>query len=454
MKLKSKIILFTTVWLVFLLIVVDMAVYLSFLHTATRNEVQTLQRNTNDLVEKYGVSAFVAGKPLTVPDQELPDNTVIRVLTPDSRLIRQITNASPFPLPGAFFTLKEDWNLAHLDGDRILTIHFPLKQGQTVIGALEVSENLESLESNIRLLITILVSTAVGAIILCVLGGSFLFRTVIRPVTRMIRTMESIENSLSLRKIPVSDQERDELSTMTHTFNRMVDRLEESIDKQRRFVSDASHELGTTVTIIEGYANMLRRWGMQEPEALRESVESIHDEAKRMRAMTDQLMSLTASDKGEDLSPIVFDLVSGCRNAMRLATKLDQREMTISANPETIPIYADPAKITQLMLILLDNALKYSEDRIQVNVASSSGSAIIKVRDYGIGIPNDRMERIFDRFYRVDEARARETGGTGLGLAIAQSIAQEHGGSVRAESEWGVGTTMVVRLPLSQNVED
>jgi two-component system sensor histidine kinase ArlS len=454
MKLKSKIIWLTTVWLVFLLIVVDTAVYLLFLHTSTRYELNALQRNTYDLIEKYGAKSFLANAPVTVPEQDIPDNTIIRAVDPDSTLIREFRNADPFTLPVASFTPKEDWNLEHLDGDRILTIRVPLKDGSRLVGTLEVSENLETLEANIRTLVTILVSTAVGAVILCVIGGSLLFRTVIRPVTRMIHTMEAIESSLDLRKIPVSGEAGDELSTMTHTFNRMVDRLNESIDKQRQFVSDASHELGTTVTIIEGYANMLKRWGMQDPEALLESVESIHDEAKRMRAMTNQLMALSASEKGSDLSPIVFDLVSCCRNAVRLAAKLDQREMTISAEPDSIPIYADPAKVTQLLLILLDNALKYSERRIEVTVSASGDQAVIKLRDYGIGIPSDRIHLIFDRFYRVDEARTRETGGTGLGLAIAKSIVLEHSGSIRAESEWGAGTTMIVQLPLAKSQEE
>jgi two-component system, OmpR family, sensor histidine kinase ArlS len=454
MKLKAKIIWLTTVWLVFLLIVVDTAVYLLFLHTSTRYELNALQRNTYDLIEKYGAKSFLANAPVTVPEQDIPDNTIIRAVDPDSTLIREFRNAVPFTLPVASFTPKEDWNLDHLDGDRILTIRVPLKDGSRLVGTLEVSENLETLEANIRTLITILVSTAVGAVILCVIGGSLLFRTVIRPVTRMIHTMEAIESSLDLRTIPVSGEAGDELSTMTHTFNRMVDRLNESIDKQRQFVSDASHELGTTVTIIEGYANMLKRWGMQDPEALLESVESIHDEAKRMRAMTNQLMALSASEKGSDLSPIVFDLVSCCRNAVRLAAKLDQREMTISAEPDSIPIYADPAKVTQLLLILLDNALKYSERRIEVTVSASGDQAVIKLRDYGIGIPSDRIHLIFDRFYRVDEARTRETGGTGLGLAIAKSIVLEHSGSIRAESEWGAGTTMIVHLPLPKNKDE
>lgn len=454
MKLKAKIIWLTTIWLVFLLIVVDTAVYLLFLHTSTRYELNALQRNTYDLIEKYGAKSFLANAPVTVPEQDIPDNTIIRVVDPDSALIREFRNADPFTLPVPSFTTKEDWNLEHLDGDRILTIRVPLKDGSRFVGMLEVSENLETLEANIRTLITILVSTAVGAVILCVIGGSLLFRTVIRPVTRMIHTMEAIESSLDLRKIPVSGEAGDELSTMTHTFNRMVDRLNESIDKQRQFVSDASHELGTTVTIIEGYANMLKRWGMQDPEALQESVESIHDEAKRMRAMTNQLMALSASEKGSDLSPIVFDLVSCCRNAMRLAAKLDQREMTISAEPESILIHADPAKVTQLLLILLDNALKYSERRIEVTVSASGDQAVIKLRDYGIGIPSDRIHLIFDRFYRVDEARTRETGGTGLGLAIARSIVLEHSGSIRAESEWGAGTTMIVHLPLAKSQEE
>jgi signal transduction histidine kinase len=324
-----------------------------------------------------------------------------------------------------------------------------------VIGALEVSENLESLESNIRLLITILASTAVGALLLCVLGGSLLFRTVIRPVTRIIRTMEEIESSLALRKIPVSGASRDELSIMTHTFNRMVDRLEDSIDKQRQFVSDASHELGTTLTIIEGYANMLKRWGMEDPAALRESVDSIHEEAKRMRTMTDQLMQLTVSENGRDLSPVDFDLVQSCRNAMRLAAKLGPREMRLVCDREQIPVYADPAKIMQVLLILLDNALKYSEQRVDIHLGVKEGEALIEVRDYGIGIPSDKIDRIFDRFFRVDEARTRETGGAGLGLAIARSIVQQHGcGSIEVESETGLGTAMKFRLPLSGDTDE
>ncbi|MCC2683276.1 MAG: histidine kinase [Paenibacillaceae bacterium] len=447
MKIRSKIIVYASLWLIGILLCVNILVYFLFIRIATGNETKTLQHRAEHILY------LVEPRILLRPNQEsklqlyLVENSMIRTLDLDGNIINMLHNndelADVVPKP----TEQVATELIRNDSIRILTVRVPIVRDDAYAGTLEFSEVLSSLSDSIQILITILTVSLAGAAVLALLGGITLSRIVLTPITNLVFTMDDIESSLSFKKIPLPDDPKDELYVMTSTFNRMIDRIEESFAAQKRFVSDASHELKTSITIIESYANLLRRWGMEDADTRKEAIDTIHSESVRMRKMTQQMLDLSAAERASSAAPEPLELVAFCRQMARLIEKIYKRKVNVSPQTKELTIHADKMKLKQLLLILLDNALKYSKDAIDIRLETDHDGAVIRVKDYGIGIPPHELDHVFERFYRVDKARARKTGGAGLGLPIAKAIVEEHDGTIQIRSEEGKWTEISVFLP-------
>ncbi|WP_053375929.1 HAMP domain-containing sensor histidine kinase [Paenibacillus sp. FJAT-27812] len=447
MKLKNKIMLLTSVLVIFILLAVDLSVYFSFIKIATQNEMNSLQNKAEQMIEKIGPTSLINNEGEQQLRMYLTDDSTIRIINSKSELVAELYNEERMVLPQAQFSERKTALLSEDSERKIIIVRVPIVENAKVIGTFEMIQGMEGLDKSIDILIIILLLTSGGAVLLSFLGGALLAKTIVKPISNSINTMREIESSLSFKKIPLTTHSNDEINQMSETFNRMISRLEGSFIKQQQFVSDASHELNTTLTIVEGYANMLRRWGMKDESIQREAIESIYEESKRMRKMTEQLLLLASSEHDSKLKLETFNLVECCMESASLLSKLHRRAIMIQTNGDDPTIAADYLKIKQLILILLDNALKYSKERIELTITLMSTEIEIRVKDLGIGIPWESLDLIFERFYRVDHARQRATGGTGLGLPIAKTIVMEHNGKIIAESEEGVGTEMIVRLP-------
>jgi signal transduction histidine kinase len=249
---------------------------------------------------------------------------------------------------------------------------------------------------------------------------------------------------------------KDEIGRLATTINDLLARLEEAfarreeaLARQRRFVADASHELRTPLTSIDGYAKMLDQWALQDPEVAKESVEAIRRDSQRMKGLVEGMLSLARGDEGAPMEPREHDLGSVAAEAVSAARAVACGRVSVRYIPSADPVRAtfDYALIRQVAGILLDNALKYTPEgeRVTVSVREREGRAQLEVADTGVGIPEEHMPFIFERFYRVDEARS--TAGAGLGLSIAHQIVEAHGGSISAESEPGRGSTFALQIP-------
>jgi len=228
--------------------------------------------------------------------------------------------------------------------------------------------------------------------------------------------------------------------------------LKAAYEKQRQFAADASHELRTPLAVVMASAEILQNDPEIKSPFLKQVVEDVRDEVKKMTKLVSDLLVVARSDnKALKLKTSKFDLGAVAAQTARLMQPLaEQKHITIAADnlPKTI-IHADEQKIRQLVLILVDNAVKYTQDGGKVTVnfrPAEKGKVTLAVQDTGIGIAKEDQEKIFDRFYRVDKARSREMGGNGLGLAIAQEIVELHHGKIAIESELGKGTTFLVTL--------
>lgn len=454
MTIKKKVVLLTTLWLIGILLAFNITVFYAFLKITTQNEKDLLIDRVESIFEKAGPEDLIGGKRAELLTSFLPDNGLIRVLDNQGKEIQMLQNDDDIIPMEREAVKKPESELYYQRKGTVLVVRVPILLNGSVVGTIEMGESLKSIKNNISILISILAIASLGAIGLSLIGGIYLSKWISRPISGMVTTMEEIEQSLEFRKIPLRPGATDELSMMGGTFNRMIDRLEENFARQQQFVSDASHELKTPLTSIEGYANMLRRWGLRDEERGKEAVEHIYSEAVRMKEMTQQLLDLASTEKKARYMPETIELVELSRKTAKLLDKVYHRQIVVEASAEKLVLDADPSRISQLLLILLDNALKYSKDPVELSlsVRSEPSSGLqgvqIRVKDSGIGIPQEDLTRVFERFYRVDSSRHRKTGGTGLGLAIAKNLVDLHKGSIRIESEENVGTEIIVFIPI------
>lgn len=245
-----------------------------------------------------------------------------------------------------------------------------------------------------------------------------------------------------------------ELKTLAQAINAMLDRINEAYRSQMRFVSDASHELRTPIAVIQGYANLLDRWGKDDPTTRQEAIDAIRTEADAMKSLVEQLLFLARGDNDSmHIEMTDFDLTEVAAQVLKETEMIDQTHpFTADWFEGPVPVHADMGLVKQCIRVLVDNSIKYTPagGRITLRVGvGMDGMARVSVQDEGQGIGAEALPHIFDRFYRTDQSRARQTGGTGLGLAIAKWIVDRHGGWFEVLSREGMGTRMTMVLPMS-----
>ncbi|NNG65894.1 sensor histidine kinase [Caldanaerobacter subterraneus] len=313
---------------------------------------------------------------------------------------------------------------------------------------IQVIKDMKNEYAFLKLLFILMFFADGAGIFISFVTGYFVTKRALRPVDYMIKEVKEIDAKGLNKRLKVYGEE-DELTRLAKTFNDMLDRLEESFARQNRFVSDASHELRTPISVIKGYIDMLDRWGKDDREVLEEGIKAIKKETLEMESLVEKLLFLAkGDDRSIKLERESFDLKEIAEEVVR-EIKLIYEGKNVSLKGENVRINADKKLIKEVLRILLDNAAKYTSKNGNIEIEIGSGDeAYIKVKDDGIGIPEEDLPYIFERFYRVDKARSKDTGGTGLGLSIAKWIVEEHGGVIGVKSEVGKGTEFTVMLPL------
>jgi len=295
----------------------------------------------------------------------------------------------------------------------------------------------------------VLLITVFSTIILTAAGGLFLAARALKPVKEINTTAQSINETDLSRRIKVKT--RDELGSLSTTLNNMIERLEEAFERQKQFTADSSHELRTPLSVIEAEATLALR-KERTPEEYQKALDSINQEVAYMSSILEKLLMLARADAGKE--QLNFEPVSLKELIMTMIPDITNLadEKGLQFEPGEIAelqVRGDEVKLKQLLLNLFDNAIKYTLNGIvSVSLHQENDQAIITVSDTGIGISEDDIPHIFDRFYRVDKTRSRSEHGSGLGLAIAKYIVQAHNGEINVTSNIGKGSTVRVRLPL------
>jgi two-component system OmpR family sensor kinase len=291
---------------------------------------------------------------------------------------------------------------------------------------------------------------------LAAVGGYFLTQKTLAPVAEMGVKASHITAANLHERLPIKNPS-DELGRLASSFNGLLDRLDRSFDRQRRFIADASHELRTPVAILSGEAEVALSQGARSADEYRESLAVLHQEAKRLARIVEDLFTLTRADSGQyQLSPTDFyldELMGSCVHSARTLALAKNTALSFSASGE-LPIRADESLLRRLFLNLIDNAVKYTgpEGRITVEARAVAAGYEVAIADTGPGIPQELHSRIFERFFRVDPSRSRAAqngGGAGLGLSIARWIAEAHHGRLELIRSDSNGSTFAVFLPAS-----
>ena len=281
-------------------------------------------------------------------------------------------------------------------------------------------------------------------------AGARSARRILKPIGEMARVTRNINASRLDTRLNLRGSQN-ELKDLAETINEMLERIHTAYRSQIRFVSDASHELRTPIAVIQGYANLLDRWGKNDPQTLQESIGALKSESESMKELVEKLLFLARGDNNTltlHMEPLFVDRL--VRQLARETMMIDKNHVFRVAREDHLAVVADAQLLKQALRILIDNSIKYTPAGNEIVIACSTdpgGLVCVSVQDSGIGIPAADVPHIFDRFYRADESRARKTGGTGLGLSIAKWIVERHNGRIDVLSRQGLGTRMSILLP-------
>ncbi|HJP76575.1 MAG TPA: HAMP domain-containing sensor histidine kinase [Pseudonocardiaceae bacterium] len=349
---------------------------------------------------------------------------------------------------------------------RVISLAIPDKSTQVVLAA-----NLDDVNTAIGDLTERFLWLAVAGLVLIGLVGYALVRGSLRPLEEVEGTAEAIAAGDLSRRVPVR-RPGSEVGRLANAFNVMVGRIENAFraserseasarsseERMRQFVADASHELRTPLTSIRGYAELYRQGAVASPEEIASVLRRIEDQAARMGLLVDDLLLLARLDHERPMDRAPVDLAVLAVDAVHDAHAVaPDRAVGLRLPPAhgdepiAVPVLGDAARLRQVIGNLVNNALTHTppDARIEVRLRAEEAMGVLEVADAGPGLPPEQAQRVFERFYRADPSRGRDSGGTGLGLAIVAALVAAHGGRVEVDTAVGVGTTFRVLLPLA-----
>lgn len=328
----------------------------------------------------------------------------------------------------------------------------PIVRGRTLIVAIPLADVQDTLQRllGIEIVVAIVLLGALAA------GARFIIRKELQPLEQMTEAATEIAAGDLSRRVDEVDS-RTEVGHLGRALNRMLERIEHAFEARRaseegmrRFLGDASHELRTPLTSIRGYAELFRRGAAERPEDLRLSMHRIEDEAARMGILVDELLLLAHTDRTRPMVLAAVDLTELVRDAGEDARARDPYRPIDVDVTNGIVIPADENRLRQAVTNLVTNALVHTPEGtpVALRLSTDEDAAVVSIEDAGPGLDAEALKHAFDRFWRRDPSRSRDTGGAGLGLAIVDVIVRSHGGSVSAENRPTGGARFTLRLPL------
>ena len=426
MRLKTKIHLLTTLLMLVILVATNSGIYFLYEKLADNTEEKQLQQRADEL-----------STALSQLDEQSNLQQVLRAYMP--------TDGAVYIYDREQLKMKVQTTLNMPDVPYI-TYDMPVIWTDGTVVQVELMQSMEEVANMMGLLKIILVVVTLVAMIPIFLASLALSRLILQPLERLSQTMKKSAETGTYEKIEILDKNRDELTEISYTFNGMMEKLEQHYQKQQQFVSNASHELKTPITVIESYAKLLLRRGFDNKEVAQESLQAIVNESAHMHEMVLQLLDLAKNKEQLAVHYVQLELNPLLKKAASQMQQAYHRSFIVDTEMPKY-IYSDEKIVKQLLFILLDNARKYSDGEVQLRATETPSHVLITIQDFGIGIPEAHIPHLFERFYRVAEDSNRKTGGTGLGLAIAQELANQLAITIEVKSIVGKGSSFTLHVP-------
>jgi two-component system, OmpR family, sensor kinase len=394
--------------------------------------------------------------------QTFPERDLGRILDANGNLVSSPFGRQEDALPLSAEGLqtlqnqKEWWQTATVSDEQMLIYSRPVIVNSQVVYIVQVARSLTERNRTLQSLATTLL-IAGSLMVLVAFGiGWFLAGITLRPIQRITQTAKAIGKERDFSRRVDYHGPQDEVGQLASTFNSMLARLQDAFQKvehslhmQRDFVADVSHELRTPLTTLRGNLGLLRRDPPAPPEEQADILTDMVDESDRLIRLVNDLLLLARADAGRSLAKEPVDISSLLEETCRQAHLLDPERQITEEFPPDLVVTGDHDAIKQILLIVLDNALKHSTQEIKLTANSSGIWCEIHVQDFGEGMTSEKLEHVFDRFYRGEDAAT--TPGFGLGLPIAKALTEGQGGEITMVSELGKGSTIILRFPAGTN---
>ncbi|HAU33396.1 MULTISPECIES: HAMP domain-containing sensor histidine kinase [Lysinibacillus] len=429
--------------------IICVVVYIS-LHTWLLNDEESkVERTSRDII------SFLQSQGPDITIQQIQQNTgllksivdrdeTVRMFNADGVDILRINNTSA---AAPLNSMQEIFETT-IDKQDVLVMNEPIRLG-FFQGYVQVVHPLNGFQSLMHYLLTAMLIAGLGALVLSGSIGYYLANYLMKPLRELRASMKMVMDQGFNEPIQLTYTSHDEIGDLLKMYNTMMNELQISFTQQQQFVADASHELRTPIQAIEGHLSLLKRWGKNDPAILEESIDTSLTEIARMRKMIEELLELARREEKDEMSEAnAQSVIEAVIDEMRLVHP--KARILLSKNDEMGPLFITENALSQIIRNIIENAIRYCEKipKIQISISVAGNYACLEIADNGIGIAKDNIPFIFDRFYRVDEARNRQIGGTGLGLSISKMLLEKYNATVEVKSEVNIGTVFSLKIPL------
>lgn len=377
-------------------------------------------------------------------------NQTVRIFNMDGYEVLRINDQSPkanIPI-----TKEELRNTAvfkaTIDGQSSIVVSRIVQIG-LFHGYMQLIHPLQTFESMMQYMLTAMLIAGIGAILLAGLVSSYLSSILMRPLEDLRDSMVTVKEKGFEEQIKFNYSADDEIGDLLKIYLSMMEELQQSFIKQQQFVSDASHELRTPIQAIEGHLSLIKRWGKDDPDVFEESLNTSISEVQRMKKMIEELLALARREKRDEYA---------YANVEKVLNLVKNEVQIVNSNAQIVIQYRGVAKLAhitenafaQIVRNIIENGIRYNINKpfIEIKVTFLTEHIMLSIKDNGIGIKQEHMHKIFDRFYRVDDSRENTGGGTGLGLSITKMLAEKYQVKLDVSSVIGKGTIFKLRIPI------
>lgn len=434
----------------------SMVLFLALHGWLYQQEEQEVKRTMQDLTTFFETQ----GLSLTIQDIQankglmnsiIDKDQTVRLLNEDGIEIVRINNSSTFP-PFDHAIVPRTGYKINTDEPEFISASGQLRLGR-FDGYIQLIHPLNAFKSTMSYILTAMILFGIGALLLSGWIGYTLANYLLKPLRELKETMVNVNQYGFEREVQLSYKEKDEIGELISVYESMMNKLKVSFEQQQQFMADASHELRTPIQVVEGHLALLNRWGKLDPKILDESLQTSLAETQKMKQLIDEMLELARGQQLKEYPPINIKLetdeVIGEMVQLFPSAHIQHADYELKA----LQVRISPNSYQQIMRNILTNAIRYSKEpaKITISYGTNSEKVMVHVKDEGIGMTKEQLSQIFNRFYRVESARSRDSGGSGLGLSIVKMLVENVQGNVKVKSEEGMGTTFTVIFPIAKN---